>query len=241
MCHNCGATLSTRYCGDCGQEKAARFGLRTVGSEAWQSWRWFDWELLRAAWRLLSAPGHVAREYVLGARKRHVHPLKLLLIGIGVLMLVLARSNALDSELVDLGRAMEVMRAWSNWSFSFGIVALWAASWLAFRRRGGYNAVEHGVLAVYGQFLVICASIAYRIPTLIWRDPAFLAAHKSVAPWITNSAGVAVLSLACLQFFQLDLRRDALRLCVAVALFLALKWLLVRTYAWLLAQWIWAA
>jgi hypothetical protein len=218
-----------------------RFGLRTVGSEAWQAWRWFDWELLRAAWRLLSAPGQIAREYVLGARKRHVHPLKLLLLGVGVLMLVLARSNFLDSQYSDVNRAHELLRAWSNWSFSFGIVALWAASRLAFRRRGGYNAVEHGVLAVYGQFLVLCASVAYRLPTLFWREPDFLAAHKSLAPLITNSVGVAVLVLAFMQFFRLDLRRDGLRLCAAAALFLGFKWLLVRAYAWLLAQWIWSA
>jgi hypothetical protein len=233
-CRNCGAAQATRYCGECGQEKASRFGPRAVGGEAWQAWRWFELDVLRSAWRLLTGPGHVARDYVLGARKRHVHPLKLLLAAIGVLLLVMTHSQALDSTDAAGLRVMEQLRAWSNWSFSFGIPALFAACWLAFRRRGGFNATELLVLTVYAQFLVLCASILYRLPTLLWRAPEFLAAHRAAAPWVMDLAGALVLAVACLQFFRLEPSRGALRLACAAALYVALKWLLQRGYAWLL-------
>jgi len=89
VCRNCGAARGTPHCGACGQQAAARFGAQDVWLEFWQSRRWFEMPLLRAALRLLRAPGLVAREYVLGARKRHVHPLKLLLFAVALLVLLL--------------------------------------------------------------------------------------------------------------------------------------------------------
>jgi hypothetical protein len=236
VCRNCDAPLQTPFCSACGQARAKRFGLRAVGSEAWQSWRLFEWEVLSSAWRLVRRPGTVAREYVLGRRKRHVHPLKLLLFAIGALLLVLARGNYLDSAQAEVNRAMELVRTWSNWSFSLGIVAILVASLLIFRRRGGYNATEHLVLAVYCQFLVICASVLNKLPTLIWRGPEFLALHKACSAWYMDAVGAGILALAFTQFFALDLRRDGGRLAAAVVVFLATKWLLMRLYALLLVQ-----
>jgi hypothetical protein len=232
ICHNCGKTLASAFCGACGQQRARRFGLRAVGGEAWQNWRLFEWDVLRSAWRLLTRPGVVAREYVLGARKRHVHPLKLLLFAIALQLLVLSRSNYLDSTRDEGNAAMALVRAWSNWSFSLGILAMLAASWFALRRRAGYNATEHLVLAVYCQFLVICASVLSKLPTLVWRAPEFLALHKAFSTWFMDGVGVAVLTLAFTQFFALDLRRDGARLLLALLVYLGIKWLLLRLYAW---------
>jgi hypothetical protein len=234
VCHNCGAAMDQAHCGKCGQPRARRFGARAVGSEAWQNWRWFEWDVLRSAWRLLTRPGVVAREYVMGARKRHVHPLKLLLTAIGLLLLVLARGNYLDASSTSANATMELLRSWSNWSFSLGIVAILAVSWIGFRRRGGYNATEHLVLAVYCHFLVICASVLNKLPTLVWRSPEFLAAHKQGSTWFMDGVGMLILAVAFTQFFHLDLRRDALRLLVALIAFVAIKWLLVRLYVWCL-------
>jgi hypothetical protein len=234
LCRNCDAPLPAGYCAACGQPRARRLDLRAVGSEAWLNWRLFEWELARAAWRLATRPGLVAREYVMGARKRHVHPLKLLLFAIGLLLIVLTRVNYLDSDRAGANQTIELLRAWSNWSFSLGIIAILAASQLVFRRRGGYNATEHLVLAVYCQFLVICASLVSKLPTLLWRDAAFIAMHKAASGWFIDGVGALVLGLAFTQFFGLDLRRDALRLLASIAIHLALKWLLVRAYLWLL-------
>ncbi len=236
ICRNCGREAPGRYCAACGQARVRRLGVGTVGAEAWSSWRLFEWDLLRAAARLVTRPGSVAREYVLGARKRHIHPLKLLLVAIGVLLFVLARGNYLDSSNAQFNRTMALVRDWSKWSFSLGIFATLAASMLVLRRRGGYNLVEHLVLAAYCQVVVIAASILNKLPTLFWRDPVFIATHKAWSAWCMDGIGALVVGVAFVQFFALDARRDALRLAGAIALFLVTKWALLRLYALLLVR-----
>ena len=231
VCRNCDAPLTAPYCGQCGQKKVGRLGKGAVGAEIWQSWRLFELSVLKAAWQILRWPGRVAREYVLGARTRHMHPLKLLLLAIGAMLLVLSRSNQLDSSGdARVSVVMEQVRAYSNWSFSLTIVAFAVASLLLFRRRGGFNLVEHLVLAVYCHFLVICVSVVIKLPTLFFRDPEFLAGHKSASRWFMDAIGVLVLTLAFKQFFALDLRRDGWRLALAAVVFLVTKWGLQRLY-----------
>lgn len=237
LCRNCGAALTTPFCGACGQKRAGRLGARSIGQEAWESWRWFELSLLHGALRLVRAPGTIAREYVLGARTRHVHPLKLLAAAIAALLLVLGRARYLDSASRHVNQAMELVRSYANWSFSLGIVAIALASLLAFRRRG-YNRVEHLVLAAYTHFLVICASIANLLPTLFIRSPEFLVAHKRAAAAYMGAIEVAIVMLAFAQFFRVDWRRDAWRLALAAIVFLAAKWALMRLYAWLLVKFV---
>ncbi|MCC6591861.1 MAG: DUF3667 domain-containing protein [Xanthomonadales bacterium] len=235
-CHNCGESLATPYCASCGQKRAERFRLRTIASEAWDKLRLFDFDTLRAIARTLVAPGTVAREFVLGARKRHPHPLKLLLIAIGLLLLVLARSRHLDSRDATVGQAMSLMQSYAQWSFSIGIVAILAASLLAYRRRGGYNFTEHLVLAIYTHFLVILASILSLLPKLVWRSPEFLAMHRSWSGWGMGVIEMMIVALAFTQFFRLDWRRDGASLLIATLAIAGIKWLLLQIYAWLLVK-----
>src|SRR5690606_24553950 len=81
-----GAARPTRVGGKGGQGRARRIGLRDLRGGAGIRWRWFDTLSARTALRLLTGPGRVAREYVLGARSRHFHPLKLLLVAVGLLL-----------------------------------------------------------------------------------------------------------------------------------------------------------
>jgi hypothetical protein len=236
VCRNCGAALATPYCGACGQQRARRLGVRAAGQEAWSTWRLFELKLVKAAINVIARPGTVAREYVLGKRTAHPHPAKILAFAIAVLLLVLARANYLDASNASVSRAMALVRGWANLSFSLGIVAVFAASLAVFRRRYGYNAVEHLVLAAYCQTVVIAASVATKLPTLIWRTPAFLAAHKVWSAWTLDVVGALVVAVAFRQFFLVEPRRDGWRLVLAVAVFLAVKWTLVRGYARVLAE-----
>lgn len=236
LCHNCGQPLDSPFCPACGQKRAERFRVTTIASEAWDKVRVFEFSTLAAIWRTLVGPGRVAREFVLGARKKHVHPLKLLLIAIGVLLLVLAQSNYLDSANAQVSRAQALMHSYGQWSFSIGIVAILATSCLVFWRRLGYNFTEHLVLAIYGHFLIILASIANKLPTLVWRTPEFLEAHKAWSVWFMDAVGVLIVAVAFQQFFLLDLRRQWWRLLLAVLLFVGIKWLLLRGFAWLLVK-----
>lgn len=236
QCHNCGQRIDTPYCPACGQKRAERFRLNTIASEAWDKVRVFDFATLRAIWRTLTGPGKVAREFVLGARKKHVHPLKLLLIAIGVLLLLLAQSRYLDSVNAEVSRAMALAQTYGQWSFSIGIVAILSASALIFRQRLGYNFTEHLVLAIYGHFLIILASIANLLPTLLWRAPGFLAAHKAWSAWYMDGVEMLIVGIAYRQFFLLDWKRHWWRLLLAVLLFAGIKWLLLRGFAWLLVK-----
>jgi hypothetical protein len=231
QCHNCGAALATPFCGACGQKRARRLDFGAVRSEAWQSYRLFELSLVKGALNFLRAPGLVAREFVLGARARHIHPLKLLLIAIGLLLLALSRTNALASQNANLGAAIELVRAYANWSFSLGIVAIVGASTLVLRWRQPFNLTEHLVLGVYVHFLVILANLVNQLPLLVLRAPAILAAHKT---WSNTPMDIVeALLVVCVfrQFFALSWQRDAWRLLLAAIAFIAIKTLLMRLFS----------
>jgi len=234
-CRNCGAALSRAYCAECGQKRVLRLGTRAIGSEAWSSFRLFELATVRALARAFRAPGTVAREYVLGRRTAIIHPLKLLAIAIGVLLVVLSRTAYLESANASVSRAMELVRTYSDWSFSLGVFAMFGASY-AFPRRLGYNATERLVLAAYAQVVVIATSVITKLPTLAYPDPAFIAAHKAASAWLMDVAGAAIVVVAFRQFFLLDMKRDAWRLALAVLAYLALKAALLRLYATVLVK-----
>ena len=81
-CASCGAPLAARWCAACGEKRLepgdlslrhflAQFGeaLTNVESRLWRSLR-----------RLLTRPGLLAADHVRGARRGHVHPLRLFLL-----------------------------------------------------------------------------------------------------------------------------------------------------------------
>jgi len=235
-CRNCSADLTGKYCSACGQEKATRLGQNAVRKEAWDKVRVYENDLVRSTLRLLRAPGTVAREFVLGMRKRHVHPLKLLLAAIAVLLIVLAQTRYLNSSSASVNKAMEVIKKYADWSFSLGIVAILVSSWLVFRRRLDYNLVEHLVLAVYTHFLVLCATILNLLPLLVWFDAAWLAWHKQYSGYWMTAIELSVVAVAFTQFFRIETRRDVLRLALAAGLFYGIKKSLLWLYAWALVK-----
>jgi hypothetical protein len=157
LCRNCGTALTGAHCAHCGQKKAGRIGAGSVRTEIWEKLRLFELDQLQSALRLVTGPGKVARDYVYGVRKRHTHPLKLLLLAIAVLLVVLAQTRYLNSANVQVTKVMETVRKYAEWSFSLGLAAIWLASMTGFRKRLGYNAVEHLVLALYTHFVIIHA------------------------------------------------------------------------------------
>lgn len=236
ICRNCGAELHGAHCARCGQKKAARIGLSSVRTEVWEKLRLFELDHLQSALRLITGPGKVARDYVFGVRKRHTHPLKLLLLAIAVLLLVLAQTRYLNSANVQVSKVMETVRKYAEWSFSLGLAAIWLAAMTAFRKRLGYNAVEHLVLALYTHFVIIVANIANQLPLMLLRSPAWLAWHKQWSGAYMDLVEPAIVLLAFAQFFVVDLRRQWWRLALALVVFVATKKLLVYAYAWLLVK-----
>lgn len=236
VCRNCDAPLDAPYCPQCGQKRATRLVLHDVGKEGWERLRVFELQWAKTLKALLLSPGVVARDYVLGRRTRHMHPLKLLVALVAILVLILA-SDRYFAHYHFTGRNRDVdlmaerVMAYANWSFSIGIVAIFLGSWTVFRRRLGYNVVEHAVLSIYCQILILAVIILNLLPTLLWRSPDFILIHKAASKYYLYAIKLAIVGVAYAQFFRLHLRADWLKLIAACLVYLGTSWVLLRLYA----------
>jgi hypothetical protein len=236
-CRNCGKALTGAYCGACGQKAAKRFVWRDIRAETWDRIRLFEAQSVRTLGKLVLSPGTVARNYVLGRRTAYMHPLKLLVATVAILVLVLASSQYF-SIYADVNRDAVVKRmagqvlAYSNWSFSLGILAIIAAARLTFPHRLGYNLIEVTVLAIYCQSVILAFISVNLLPTLIWHDPAFILAHKAASQVYVPALKALIVARAYRQFYLLSWRTHWPRLALAGILFFAINWVLLRIYAW---------
>ena len=101
--------MDSKFCPDCGQKRARRFGARDVTGLAWENLRRFEFNLFEAMLRVAVAPGRVARNYVLGARGRTIHPFKLLLTTIVFLILLISKTGYHQTEGRRGGRSLHAV------------------------------------------------------------------------------------------------------------------------------------
>lgn len=236
LCRNCDKALTSPYCAQCGQKAAGRLSLKDIAKEAWERIRLFEKDSVKTLWRLVASPGLVARDYVRGKRASQMHPLKLLVALVAILLVVLATSQyfqhfAFAGRNGDVDRMAERVIAYGNWSFTLGIVAIFLGSWIGFGRRLNYNPTEHAVLAICCQNLILAFVIVNLLPTLVWRDPHFIVLHKQASAYYLYAVKLGIVALAYSQFFHLKLARDWPRLALACGLYLVASWSLLRVYA----------
>lgn len=233
QCLNCGALLSGAFCHACGQKKASRIGAKTVRTETWERFRWFEWGPIKKALMVIPQPGTVARQYVMGMRKDHMHPMSLLLLAIGFLLIVLGYTDYLKPEFPSevAARMYELVKTYSKWSFSVGIVAVFVSTWALFRGRMGYNLTELLAFSIYCQAVFIALQMANQLPVALVKTPEMLKWHKSWSPWYMTGLQAVMLMVALKQFFLVDVRREGWRLLAAGALFAVLKWQATQLYA----------
>lgn len=235
-CLNCGSAALRDYCPVCGQKRAHRLGAGEVRSEAWGQVRRFEFSFLRAALKTCLRPGRVAREFVMGARTRNIHPFKLYLGVIVFLLLLLNRINYLATEDAHLARAYELVQSWSKWSFSLGILAMFVTTRLIFLRRGGFNWVEHLVLATYAHSVVLIVAMLNMAPLLVIGDPDTIRTHRAASALYLMPVEFLIVFFASLQFFALDLKRQWWWAGICAIAYLALKsaliWLYARAVIW---------
>lgn len=235
FCRNCGKPRPEPHCGSCGQKAVARLDLKDVWREFWNAWRLFEATTAKATMEMVLAPGRIAREYVLGARKRHVHPLKLLLYAVGLMLVVMHQTQWLTAGQAQYSAQMKLVAAWSRWSFTLSLFAVLVTSLLVFGRRLGYNPVEHLVLALYVQFLVVVSKLVNMLP-LLALDPSWVAPWRDAAKYYMLPVEVLIVAVAFKQFFRLQWRRDAWRIGLAIVVFLVLKRALQYGYGRLIQQ-----
>ena len=236
ICRNCAAPLDTPFCGQCGQKAAHRLSFGDFGKESWERFRLFEKDAVRTVWKLIRSPGTVARDYVFGKRASQMHPLKLLVVLVAVLVLTLVANRYFvrydfGSRNADVSRMADRVLAYANWSFTLGIFAIFLGSWVGLRTKRRYNMIEHGVLAIYCQSLILAVIILNLLPTLVWRDPAFVLAHKLAAAYYLYPVKLVIVAVAYVQFFRLSLAKDWIRLAVACLVYVVASWALLRAYA----------
>ncbi len=206
-------------------------GSRHVRDEAWEKLRLFESDMAQSAFKVILQPGKIAREYVLGRRKSHTHPLKLLLAAIVILLLVIAQVDYLGTDDETLSKAIELVRTYSKWSFSLGIVAVLIASSLVFWRCRGFNLVEHLVLATYVQFVIITANILNLSPLLLGSTPERVAKHRFYSGYYMDWVEAGIVFFAFGQFFAIDWRHQWWRAALGAAVFYGAKEGLFYLYA----------
>ena len=236
ICRNCDAPLSTAYCAACGQKAARRLSFKDLAKESWERVRLFEKDSVKTLWRLFFQPGLVARDYVHGKRARYMHPLKLLVALVAILVLMLATNQYFERfDLVgrngELDRMAQRVVAYANWSFTLGIAAIFLGSWIGFGRRLNYNAIEHAVLAIYCQNVILAIVIVNLLPTLVWHTPHFVLLHKQASAYYLYAIKLGIVAVAYTQFFRLRLARDWPRLVLACLIYALASWGLLRLYA----------
>ncbi|PYE39146.1 uncharacterized protein DUF3667 [Rhizobium sp. PP-F2F-G20b] len=208
VCRNCGDPLRDKYCHICGQKKARRLSSSHLRDEVWEKLRWFEADIAKSAFRVVLKPGSVAREYVLGQRKSHTHPLKLLLAAIVVLLLVIAQVDYLGTQDERLSKAVALVQSWSKWSFSLGILAILIASNIVFWKRHGFNFIEHLVLATYTHFVIIVANIVNLSPLLFDSTAQMVKTHRFYTGYYMPFIEIGIVFFAFGQFFAIDWRQQ---------------------------------
>ena len=91
----------------------------------------------------------------------------------------------------------------TQWRFSTGIFAIFAGSWLVYRNRLGYNAMEHAVLAVYCQILVMAAllvNLLRSVPFIILLVAIIPLTRFIVGTSIGTIAAIVPLTVGCIPF-----------------------------------------
>jgi len=96
-CLNCGVPFAAgqHFCGACGQrtDVAAQLTMRDIGHDLAHAITHADHSVFALIRALVTRPGHVARDYVQGRRKRHFGPFAFLIITVGLASAVILISG----------------------------------------------------------------------------------------------------------------------------------------------------
>ena len=150
-CLNCDASLNpgAAFCGACGQTVAThRLTMRAIGRDFVHALVHTDRSVLSLVHVLLVSPGHVAKDYVSGRRKRHFGPFAFLVITVGLASAAVALSGFRAFTTDEPNAVAEFLQRHVNVVILLQVPIL-AAFCGALFRKNGYNFAEHLVLAAY--------------------------------------------------------------------------------------------
>jgi len=99
VCSDCGATVSGKYCSECGQPTHVHRSLLHLGEEMLHGVLHFDARIWRTLPLLAINPGRLTREWVQGKRTRYVSPLAIFLFSVFLMFFVFSFSGALEPKI----------------------------------------------------------------------------------------------------------------------------------------------
>lgn len=166
-CKNCQATVTGKYCSNCGQATHThRINYHFLVHEIQHGLLHFDGGVLYTIKELFTRPGASIREYIEGKRVKHFKPLSfvvLLATVYGLLSLYFHNDVSGGMKVTGDARGTVAVAGFNDWVskhyVTYILISLpfsGLASYIVFRKQG-YNLVEHLVLSTYGigQMLVL--------------------------------------------------------------------------------------
>ncbi|MEG1453667.1 DUF3667 domain-containing protein [Brevundimonas sp.] len=102
VCPDCGAPAQGKFCVDCGQEIHVHRTLFHLGHELLHGIMHFDGRFWRTLPLLVSNPGKLTREWIMGKRTRYVSPLAMFLCTLFVMFMALSFAPPPSNVVVNL-------------------------------------------------------------------------------------------------------------------------------------------
>jgi hypothetical protein len=201
-CRNCNAALSAenRFCASCGQRTdiAPRLTMREISHDIVHAITHADHSIFALVRGLLTRPGHVAREYVAGQRKRHFGPWAFLLITAGLASAVILATGVHWFKPFSHSEAADILQRHINLVILLQMPLLAAFCTLLFRRER-LNFAEHLVLAAYASGFRQLYLALIETPLLA------LSGANTADPWLTITyygIWIGYFAFAASQFYR---------------------------------------
>ena len=159
-------------------------------------------------------PGHVAREYVEGKRKKYFGPFAFLVITVGLASLVVALTGVEWFKPIPDARAGGFLQRHINLVMLIQVPMLAALNWLLFRSER-FNYAEHLVFTAYTSGIRMLVFALVATPAVYFSQ---MGSTRGVALLLYFSLWTAYYAFAAVQFYRGDVFWKILRAALATVL-----------------------
>ena len=200
-CRNCAAPMgaSQHFCGGCGQRLGPeRLTMGQILHDFLHALTHADHSIFSLVKDLILRPGHVAREYVEGKRKKYFGPFAFLVITVGLASLVVALLDVKWFGPIPDARAGGFLQRHINLVMLIQVPILAALNWLFFSSER-FNYAEHLVFTAYTSGIRLLAFALVATPAVYFIQ---VDSTRGVALSLYFSLWVAYFAFAAVQFYR---------------------------------------
>ena len=247
-CKNCGATLTGKFCQNCGQSaNIHKITIQHLLHEFFHALTHADKGFLFLVKELATRPGYVALEYLEGKRKKYFNPLSFLVIASAIWALVVLKSGYFESMGSSQTRGTYKIPEQFAWYFSESMriiiqhgkiitliitaPLLGFLSWMFFRKQKNTFA-ENMVLNAFLVGQVHLGMVLVFIPAFL------IFGHAKMNNNIYQLVFLIYLMIAYQQFFKNHVVVTILKTILILFLFIVFFWLLIFGFVFLRDQFV---